>query len=136
MNLLLPNGTLSSRIPVGMECVYLRLTERYTPEPRDKKLEDWLDLMESSDMTHSSRRLHEKRVVESDVRMWQCSWCSNSSALLKKCAQCGVVRLDVLSSALRIFDKIPYRYCDSSCQRAHWTDGHKGMCKKLAKSPA
>ncbi|KAL0958067.1 hypothetical protein HGRIS_000245 [Hohenbuehelia grisea] len=42
--------------------------------------------------------------------LYTCSWCKNCSAGLRKCGSCGKAR-----------------YCDSSCQRAHWKE-HKKSC--------
>ncbi|KDR72533.1 hypothetical protein GALMADRAFT_101649 [Galerina marginata CBS 339.88] len=47
---------------------------------------------------------------EEFVTMYRCSWCRNPSAVLRKCSGCGQMR-----------------YCDSSCQRAHWKE-HKKVC--------
>ncbi|CAA7261160.1 unnamed protein product [Cyclocybe aegerita] len=46
------------------------------------------------------------------VTMYRCSWCGNPSALLRKCRGCSKAR-----------------YCDVGCQKSHWRDNHKKVCK-------
>ncbi|KZT31131.1 hypothetical protein SISSUDRAFT_1107972 [Sistotremastrum suecicum HHB10207 ss-3] len=41
----------------------------------------------------------------------RCAWCGRMSVALRKCSRCEKVK-----------------YCNASCQRSHWVDGHKTVC--------
>ncbi|KZS97244.1 hypothetical protein SISNIDRAFT_482174 [Sistotremastrum niveocremeum HHB9708] len=46
-----------------------------------------------------------------EIHLYQCSWCHNPSAVLRKCGVCGQAC-----------------YCDQQCQKLHWKE-HKTVCK-------
>ncbi|EIN09009.1 hypothetical protein PUNSTDRAFT_143643 [Punctularia strigosozonata HHB-11173 SS5] len=48
----------------------------------------------------------------SSIPLYECSYCQNASAVLKKCGGCGNTR-----------------YCNSSCQKKHWKL-HKASCRR------
>ncbi|TDL19576.1 hypothetical protein BD410DRAFT_751998 [Rickenella mellea] len=74
----------------------------------------WLDEMHLDDHTDDGPECttHPK-INTNKVELYKCSWCSNPSAILKKCSLCGRAR-----------------YCDSSCQKSHWNE-HKHACKAV-----
>ncbi|KAI1791760.1 hypothetical protein LXA43DRAFT_1181643 [Ganoderma leucocontextum] len=62
---------------------------------------------------HGSRRANAPSSTDRGTRgyeLYRCSWCGNPSAVLRKCGGCAKTR-----------------YCDSGCQKLHWTE-HKGDC--------
>ncbi|KAG7097635.1 hypothetical protein E1B28_004967 [Marasmius oreades] len=87
-------------------------------EPRmvdSDKVEDdlsaWLDDLRLDNGEQEPRRAHPK-INANHVLLYHCSWCGNPSAVLRKCSGCGLTR-----------------YCDSGCQKSHWTE-HKKTCKQ------
>ncbi|KAI0262799.1 hypothetical protein BC834DRAFT_844928 [Gloeopeniophorella convolvens] len=56
------------------------------------------------------------RAGVNDVALYRCSWCGAPSAVLRKCSGCQKTR-----------------YCDSECQKQHWTDEHRKACKREAR---
>ncbi|KIK70282.1 hypothetical protein GYMLUDRAFT_34777 [Collybiopsis luxurians FD-317 M1] len=52
------------------------------------------------------------KVNTNNVVLYQCSYCSNPSAVLRKCSGCAKAR-----------------YCDASCQKLHW-GAHKKKCSR------
>ncbi|KAF8899811.1 hypothetical protein CPB84DRAFT_1780041 [Gymnopilus junonius] len=94
--------------------------------PDRDKLDDglaaWLEDMKLEDGTsegptscESSRR-GRPTVNFEDIWLYRCSWCGNPSAVLRKCSGCAKTR-----------------YCDSACQKSHWTE-HKKACKEFIAS--
>ncbi|KAI0071533.1 hypothetical protein K474DRAFT_1652388 [Panus rudis PR-1116 ss-1] len=78
---------------------------------------------------HSARR---KKNNLSHVDLYRCSHCGNPSAVLRKCGGCGKTRLVCFLSSARSrklkHARCVFRYCDSACQKAHWSE-HKAACK-------
>jgi hypothetical protein len=70
------------------------------PDVPADKVEDslaaWLDEMELEDGEHGGHRHSDKcghgKVDIDNVLLYQCSWCSNPSAALKRCTGCGKAR--------------------------------------------
>ncbi|KAI1784357.1 hypothetical protein LXA43DRAFT_1042935 [Ganoderma leucocontextum] len=50
-------------------------------------------------------------ILNENTQLYRCSWCTNPSAILRKCSGCGKTR-----------------YCDAQCQKLHWRE-HKRPCK-------
>ncbi|KAE9408773.1 hypothetical protein BT96DRAFT_932534 [Gymnopus androsaceus JB14] len=68
---------------------------------------------------HSHQHSHGQKTTSAhpnvntnNVVLYECSWCGNPSAVLRKCSGCGKAR-----------------YCDASCQKLHWSTKHKTECK-------
>ncbi|KAH9941110.1 uncharacterized protein BXZ73DRAFT_42148 [Epithele typhae] len=81
----------------------------------DDDLAAWLENMQlddDDDDEHGRHPCTHPKISTSNVALYRCSWCSNPSAVLKKCGGCGKTR-----------------YCDGVCQKKHWSD-HKRDCKK------
>ncbi len=60
----------------------------------------------------------------------RCSWCYMPSAALKRCKKCAktmciVVSITQLPSLMLMYSDD--RYCDTDCQRSHWSV-HKSAC--------
>ena len=122
------------------------------------KIEDdlaaWLDDIQLDDGTmedtmRCGATKHRPKVDYNHVTLYRCSWCGNPSAVLRKCEylcifstnippvnhshesqvaavrrrgrQCSAIVISLLSSCI-------FRYCDSGCQRLHWSE-HKKSCK-------
>ncbi|KDR72532.1 hypothetical protein GALMADRAFT_228823 [Galerina marginata CBS 339.88] len=66
------------------------------------------DLRQQIPLKHDYRQ--ESAANKEPVNMYQCSWCRNTSVALRKCRRCEQTR-----------------YCDKSCQKAHWQE-HKKAC--------
>ncbi|KAF9480921.1 hypothetical protein BDN70DRAFT_876939 [Pholiota conissans] len=84
-------------------------------EKVEDNLATWLDEIRLDDGTTEPTtqiRAHTNRpkVVFDNLTLYRCSWCGNPSAALKKCSKCEKTR-----------------YCDSGCQRLHWSE-HKKTC--------
>ncbi|KAF8067865.1 hypothetical protein FPV67DRAFT_1562105 [Lyophyllum atratum] len=83
-----------------------------------EKLEDelaaWLENTHVHD--HVDNELHglHPKVNTNAVQLYRCSFCGNPSAVLRKCSGCAKTR-----------------YCDSGCQKSHWTE-HKKSCSTAA----
>ncbi|KAJ3904001.1 hypothetical protein F5879DRAFT_802552 [Lentinula edodes] len=96
----------------GIKLMDERLDEQIPPPDFPKKAEDeltaWLNDMSLKKFTCSSAT---PKVNVKDLWYKQCSWCRNPSAVLRKCSGCESAR-----------------YCDSQCQKAHWSN-HKKECK-------
>ncbi|KAF9069534.1 hypothetical protein BDP27DRAFT_1293847 [Rhodocollybia butyracea] len=81
-------------------------------DPNEETLNRFLEDLHLDDggcaakMTSAHPKVNANRVV-----LYQCSWCENPSAVLRKCKGCAKTR-----------------YCDASCQRLHWGK-HKKECK-------
>ncbi|KZT39812.1 hypothetical protein SISSUDRAFT_1118749 [Sistotremastrum suecicum HHB10207 ss-3] len=45
-----------------------------------------------------------------EIKLYKCSWCHSSTAVMRKCSRCGKAR-----------------YCDANCQKYHWSV-HKAEC--------
>ncbi|KAI0262800.1 hypothetical protein BC834DRAFT_375512 [Gloeopeniophorella convolvens] len=84
----------------------------------------WLEHMDSDEAQGTGRpvtwrtRMYDQnaynnpRIGVKDVGLYRCSWCGAPSAALRKCGGCQGAR-----------------YCDGSCQKQHWTGGHRDVCK-------
>ncbi|KDR72531.1 hypothetical protein GALMADRAFT_751816 [Galerina marginata CBS 339.88] len=81
---------------------------------RENAADDLADWLEGSHLEDSGHQKHdhypESAANVEIVIMYQCSWCTNTSAVLRKCRGC-----------------VQARYCDTSCQKAHWPK-HKKVC--------
>lgn len=79
----------------------------------DEEIAAWVDGLRLDDAEKPCKphRLHPK-INSNHVELYRCSWCSNPSAILKKCSGCAATR-----------------YCDAGCQKSHWSE-HKKQCKK------
>ncbi|EIW60332.1 uncharacterized protein TRAVEDRAFT_45581 [Trametes versicolor FP-101664 SS1] len=91
----------------------------------DDDLAEWLEKIDMDDpddensiymREHGGAHAHRHGVPKAKSEMtsyelYRCSWCGNPSAVLRKCAGCGKTK-----------------YCDSGCQKSHWTE-HKADCK-------
>ncbi|KAI8986642.1 hypothetical protein BD414DRAFT_38810 [Trametes punicea] len=81
----------------------------------DDDLAAWIENMKledgSEEHLHPHPRSHPK-ISLNNVMLYRCSWCTNPSAVLRKCGGCGKTR-----------------YCDGQCQKKHWP-GHKTECKR------
>ncbi|ESK96280.1 hypothetical protein Moror_7066 [Moniliophthora roreri MCA 2997] len=89
-------------------------------EPKTKTDDDlaaWLDDLKLENGEQEPSRCHPK-VNTNHVALYQCSWCYNPSAVLRKCAGCGLTR-----------------YCDIGCQKSHWS-AHKKQCKTASSKAA
>ncbi|EEB89740.1 hypothetical protein MPER_12130, partial [Moniliophthora perniciosa FA553] len=89
-------------------------------EPKTKTDDDlaaWLDDLKLDNGEQEPSRCHSK-VNTNHVALYQCSWCFNPSAVLRKCAGCGLTR-----------------YCDIGCQKSHWS-AHKKQCKATSSMAA
>ncbi|KAF8582529.1 hypothetical protein K439DRAFT_142344 [Ramaria rubella] len=77
-----------------------------------EELAEWLNGTSLDDESEEPRKYCVQSNVDQDgLELWKCSHCGNPSAMLKKCTRCAKAR-----------------YCDASCQRAHWSE-HKKVCK-------
>ncbi|ESK96281.1 set and mynd domain-containing protein 3 [Moniliophthora roreri MCA 2997] len=83
------------------------------PEKAEDDLAAWLDDMKLDNGERETLIAHPK-VNANHVALYQCSWCHNPSAVLRKCSGCGQTR-----------------YCDSGCQKQHWSE-HKKKCKEAS----
>jgi len=85
--------------------------ESVSLEKTEDDLAAWLEDMHMEDgeeelKTHCAH----PKVNTNNVELYRCSWCRNPSAVLRKCSGCAKTR-----------------YCDSNCQKAHWSE-HKKAC--------
>ncbi|KAJ3855420.1 hypothetical protein EV368DRAFT_72312 [Lentinula lateritia] len=102
------------------EEVILRLNNSSTKQPEvlpdsekvQNNLNDFLNDLQLHDESPAKRVAAHPKVNLNSVLLYQCSWCKNPSAMLKKCSGCSQTR-----------------YCDASCQKLHWTE-HKKRCHK------
>ena len=71
---------------------------------------------------------HKARCPKSSHR-YTCSWCdANVGQKLKACAGCTAYRQEHPSLAYSlVLPKSPY-YCSRSCQKSHWSNGHRDQC--------
>ncbi|KAJ6616468.1 hypothetical protein B0H10DRAFT_1949115 [Mycena sp. CBHHK59/15] len=114
-NLRLTQQTVVRLFPAAIEewgDFITKNSELDAPAPTAEKVED--DLAAWLGDIHLEGELDEHcpppTFNTSHVELYRCSWCGNPSAVLRKCAACAKTR-----------------YCDSSCQKAHWKD-HKKAC--------
>ena len=76
-----------------------------TVEPNAKTDDDlaaWLDDMKLDDGEKEPTCSHPK-VNVNHVALYQCAWCYNPSAVLRKCAGCGLTRFSVMPSIGTVF---------------------------------
>ncbi|KAF9021934.1 hypothetical protein BDZ89DRAFT_1163494 [Hymenopellis radicata] len=87
--------------------------ESYVPKNVDQALAKWLEDLPVDDASvYVCNTIRPNPTINSNnVALYRCSWCGTTSAVLRKCSVC---------------DKS--RYCDASCQRAHWRV-HKRHCR-------
>ncbi|KAI0056850.1 hypothetical protein BV25DRAFT_1831839 [Artomyces pyxidatus] len=120
----LARATIVERLPKAWQewgDVVSRFVDHTKAELSAEKAEDdlttWLAKLEIGDenmMGHhdDGHRTH-PAINLNDVALYRCSWCGNPSAILRKCRGCQKAR-----------------YCDSDCQKQHWTKSHKKTCAK------
>ncbi|KAF9480919.1 hypothetical protein BDN70DRAFT_912470 [Pholiota conissans] len=89
---------------------------KINPEKIEDDLATWLEGMRLDDgtlepSTRCGNYSDRPKVMFENVTLYRCSWCGNPSAALKKCGGCEKTR-----------------YCDSGCQKLHWSE-HKKTCK-------
>ncbi|KAM5542894.1 hypothetical protein V8D89_003278 [Ganoderma adspersum] len=86
-----------------LDCL-TRLKEggRSSPGPSREELENWRKL---------------DSILNENTQLYRCSWCTNPSAILRKCSGCNKAR-----------------YCDGQCQRLHWRE-HRRSCKEASSQP-
>ena len=99
----------------------------------DDDLSAWLENMRLDDdeddhKSHPSQCTRRK-IRMNNVELYRCSWCGNPSAVLKKCTGCGNARCVLLAGLPLAVLIWGCRYCDSQCQKRHWSN-HKLDCKK------
>ncbi|KAJ4496420.1 hypothetical protein C8R41DRAFT_826368 [Lentinula lateritia] len=102
------------------EEVILRLNNSSEKQPEvspdsekvQNDLNNFLNDLQLDDESPAKRLAAHPKVNLNSVLLYQCSWCKNPSAMLKKCSGCSQTR-----------------YCDASCQKLHWTE-HKKRCNK------
>ncbi|KAJ3866341.1 hypothetical protein EV359DRAFT_71884 [Lentinula novae-zelandiae] len=102
------------------EEVILRLNNSSEKQPEvlpdsekvQNDLNNFLNDLQLDDESPAKRVAAHPKVNLNSVLLYQCSWCKNPSAMLKKCSGCSQTR-----------------YCDASCQKLHWTE-HKKRCNK------
>ncbi|KAJ4464022.1 hypothetical protein C8J55DRAFT_538962 [Lentinula edodes] len=102
------------------EEVILRLNNSSEKQPEvlpdsekvQNDLNNFLNDLQLDDESPAKRVAAHPKVNLNSVLLYQCSWCKNPSAMLKKCSGCSQMR-----------------YCDASCQKLHWTE-HKKRCNK------
>ncbi|CAL1695077.1 unnamed protein product [Somion occarium] len=86
-----------------------------------RHLDTWLSNFEDEDRRAKpgQYRWWSAEMSKEQLTPMRCTWCERTSAVLKKCGQCGTTR-----------------YCDSECQKSHWAE-HKSSCqgKKAAPQP-
>ncbi|TFK71924.1 hypothetical protein BDN72DRAFT_837130 [Pluteus cervinus] len=89
---------------------------KQAPEPINAEkagddLAAWLENLRTDDGSEEPE-MHfvHPNITMNHVGLYRCSWCSNPSAVLRKCSGCAKTR-----------------YCDSGCQRSHWSE-HKRAC--------
>ena len=87
---------------------------------------------QAKDELKEEKMKHHPKVSANMVELYRCSHCGNPSAVLRKCSGCEKARYVLTSTSLRPnisrSNSPPCRYCDASCQKAHWSD-HKKPCK-------
>ncbi|KAJ3566370.1 hypothetical protein NP233_g7053 [Leucocoprinus birnbaumii] len=102
-----------------------------TSEENEDKMAAWLGNLDLEDRTLNTEEVYqvgaESRISKSGVEvavvdgeylsLYQCGWCGNPSASLRKCSGCGNAR-----------------YCDIQCQKQAWST-HKKACTKEASIP-
>ncbi|KAJ7253706.1 hypothetical protein B0H12DRAFT_1116271 [Mycena haematopus] len=91
---------------------YARISPGDQPDLTAEKVEDDLAAWLGDLHLEGERDDHSQLAAfsNSSVELFQCSWCRNPSAILRKCAGCSKAR-----------------YCDGSCQKSHWKE-HKRNC--------
>ncbi|KII91325.1 hypothetical protein PLICRDRAFT_38074 [Plicaturopsis crispa FD-325 SS-3] len=91
--------------------------EPILPDKAENDLAAWLDEMhvdDGQDELAEPDDCNRSRTAGPDrVSLYRCSYCGNPSSVLRKCSGCGKTR-----------------YCDSSCQKSHWS-AHKKACKTV-----
>ncbi|TFK71925.1 hypothetical protein BDN72DRAFT_837132 [Pluteus cervinus] len=98
------------------EVIAEKTAPKRAPEPvsADKAGDDlaaWLENLRVDDGSEEPAKVHSHpNITMNHVGLYRCSWCSNPSAILRKCSGCGKTR-----------------YCDAGCQKSHWAD-HKKTC--------
>ncbi|GBE89126.1 hypothetical protein SCP_1501290 [Sparassis crispa] len=83
-------------------------------EKAEDDLAAWLDDLKVDDDSPQPERCSHPKINTNSVALYRCSWCSNPSAVLRKCGGCSKTR-----------------YCDQGCQKSHWSE-HKRVCKAPA----
>lgn len=107
-------------------------------EKNEAKAEDnlaaWLEGLRVDEEDHDPpQRCTHPKMNSNTVVLYRCSYCNNPSAALRKCGGCGKTKyvaicvhsLRAASSDICFHGS---RYCDSACQKSHWSE-HKASCK-------
>ncbi|TFK71918.1 hypothetical protein BDN72DRAFT_837124 [Pluteus cervinus] len=102
-------GPTFSRVVYQPYCEH----ESNAVQSAEENLAAWLDGLRINQPLLEEGRPHfvDPMISSNSVGLYECSWCRNPSAALKKCSGCGKTK-----------------YCDSVCQKADWTR-HKKDCK-------
>ncbi|CAK5268828.1 unnamed protein product [Mycena citricolor] len=80
------------------------------PERLEDDLASWLEGNHGDEDAHRGQHHPSPTFDMQNVALFRCSRCGNPSAILRKCGGCAKTR-----------------YCDPTCQKAHWKE-HKKFC--------